>query len=130
MHRILAVVFLSLAMFCISFAQQTYDPVDGFRKTADDDDRQFTSVGNIGLTITNFGTIGTRNSSWPRQPSCEYPRGSRIEHIYQGGLWVGALVKTQNPSDPRNNQYLVSTGSSDQYRKSLGLIDGYEYNAE
>lgn len=50
----------------------------------------YTNVGKIGLTVTNFGTIGTRNQSWPTQPSCEYPLGSRIEHIVQGGLWIGA----------------------------------------
>src|SRR5713101_6185414 len=122
MHRILAVVFLSLAMFCISFAQQTYDPVDGFRKTADDDDRQFTSVGNIGLTITNFGTIGTRNAYWPTHPSCEAPRGSRIEHIYQGGLWVGAFSRNRA-------QFFVSTATSDQVSRG-NVLRGFEFTNE
>ncbi len=81
----------------------------------------FTSVGKIGLTITNFGTIGTRNAFWPNQPSCEYPIGSRIEHIYQGGLWVGAQ---------RRGQLLVTTGASDRSSRSSTqpLIDGFEFN--
>ena len=74
---------------------------------ADDTDRNFTNVGKIGLTITNFGTIGDRNAYWPNQPSCEYPIGSRIEHIYQGGLWVGAVSRTSG--DQR-----VSTGAHDR----------------
>ena len=77
----------------------------GLRKTADDTDRNFTTAGNIALTVTNFGTIGTRNAYWPDQPSCEYPRGSRIEHLYQGGLWVGAVSR-------QSAQQHVSTGAN------------------
>ncbi len=101
-----------------------------FAKSAVDVETKYTSVGNIGLTVTNFGTVGTRNSRWPAQPSCEYPRGSRIEHIYQGSLWVGALIKTVNPSDPRNGQFLVSTGANDRSTSSRGGGEGYEFNAE
>ncbi|MBI1806338.1 MAG: hypothetical protein HYR76_04725 [Ignavibacteria bacterium] len=109
------------------------DRSERYRKISEDIERKYTSVGNIGLTITNFGTIGTRNSFWPRQPSCEYPRGSRIEHIYQGALWVGAQLKTQNPSDQRNGLILVTTGTSDRSSRSSSanrLVDGYEFNAE
>jgi hypothetical protein len=103
---------------------------DGFQKTTELIDRKYTSVGNIGMTVTNFGTIGTRNAFWPKQPSCEYPRGSRIEHIYQGGLWVGGVVRTVDPGNPRNGQILVSTGSTD--RASTSSVSGgdYEFNPE
>lgn len=126
-------LFLLLILWGILFYISSAFSDEGpgtFQKTALDIERKYTRVGNIGLTVTNFGTIGTRNAFWPRQPSCEYPRGSRIEHIYQGGLWVGALMKTQDPQDIRNNQYLVSTGTSDQFRRQQGLIEGYEFNAE
>ncbi|HZY10980.1 MAG TPA: hypothetical protein VFF29_07485 [Bacteroidota bacterium] len=106
------------------------DEPQRFYKVADDIERKYTTVGNIGLTITNFGTLGTRNSQWPQQPSCEYPRGSRIEHIYQGGVWVGALLKTANANDPRNNQFLVSTGANDRSTAARRGGEGYEYNAE
>ena len=82
-------------------------------KRADDTDKNATSIGAIGLTITNFGTIGTRNAYWPSQPSCEYPRGSRVEHMYQGALWVGALSR-------RTGQIHVSTGSSDRVSTTSG----------
>ena len=86
-----------------------------------DSDKFYTSVGNIGLTVTNYGTIGTRNSYWPNQPSCEYPRGSRIEHLYQGGLWVGALSRS-------TGQIHVSTGSSDQVSTTTGK--GFEFSSD
>jgi hypothetical protein len=77
-------------------------------QTTGDDDRKYTNVGLLGLTVTNFGTVGTRNFYWnERQPSCEYPIGSRIEHIYQGGLWVGAVSRS-------TGQQHVSTGAHDR----------------
>jgi hypothetical protein len=82
-------------------------------KITDDNDKSYTTVGNIGLTVTNFGTIGTRNVYWPNQPSCEYPRGSRIEHMYQGALWVGAQSR-------KSAQIHVSTGSSDRISTTTG----------
>jgi hypothetical protein len=130
-HSVAGLLYRSLVaviLFCISPA--AFGQPDGFRKTADDIDRKYTSVGNIGLTVTNFGTLGTRNAYWPTQPSCEYPRGSRIEHIYQGGLWVGGVVKTADPQDPRNGLILVSTGATDRASTSSTNGGDYEYNAE
>lgn len=63
------------------------------QKTTDDDNSKFTTVGNIGLTLTNFGTYGHGFSLWPDQPSCEFPVGSGIEHIFDGGLWIGGFVR-------------------------------------
>ncbi len=99
------------------------DERGAIRKTADDSDREYTTAGSIGLTVSNFGTIGTRNAYWPTQPSCEYPRGSRIEHLYQGGLWVGAELRSSNPI--RDGLRIVTTGSSDQVNTNTGK--GYEF---
>jgi hypothetical protein len=90
-------------------------------KTTDDVSTNYTNVGSIGLTVTNFGTLGTRNAMWPNQPSCEYPLGSRIEHLYQAGLWIGAK--------PRNSGLaaLVSTGATD---RSGSSGQGYEFTTE
>src|SRR5512138_415498 len=93
----------------------------GLHKTNDDTDKNTTSVGNIALTVSNFGTIGTRNAYWPDQPSCEYPRGSRIEHLYQGGLWVGAVSR-------HSGQIHVSTGSSDRVSTTTGK--GFEFTSD
>lgn len=129
MIRLSAICFLICVTLGVThlFAQSDSEHLN---KAADDIERKFTSVGNIGLTITNFGTIGTRNSLWPQQPSCEYPRGSRIEHIYQGGLWVGALMKTENPADARNNQFLVTTAANDRSSSSRRGGEGNEFNAQ
>ncbi len=88
-------------------------------KIADDEDSYYTNVGNLALTITNFGTVGTRNRYWPNQPSCEYPKGSRIEHMYQGGLWVGGK--------PRNRTGIVAAVSTGVTDRSGSSGEGYEY---
>lgn len=62
----------------------------GLGKPLVDDYWHYTNIGNIGLTITNFSNIGNAFSN-PEQPSCEYPLNSGIEHVYRGGLWVGAI---------------------------------------
>ncbi len=89
----------------------------GFADLADENCTQvptrtdmYTNVGLLGLAITNLGYIGT---SWShRTPSGEYPLNSNTEHIYSGGLWVGA-VKT-------DGQARVSTGSQDANGVSQG----------
>jgi hypothetical protein len=83
---------------------------------ADDDVSKFTNVGNIGLTITNFGTLGHGFTLWPGQPSCEYPRGSQIEHMFDGGIWIGGY---------KNGVIRVTTGAIDASAANRG--EGFEY---
>ncbi|MCX7878009.1 MAG: hypothetical protein N2510_05125, partial [Ignavibacteria bacterium] len=83
---------------------------------ADDDVTKFTNVGSIGLTITNFGTIGHGFTLWPSQPSCEYPKGSGIEHLFDGGLWIGGI---------KNGVVRVTTGAIDASSANRG--EGFEF---
>ncbi|MBC8424066.1 hypothetical protein H8E07_08070 [bacterium] len=61
-------------------------------------------AGIIGLTITNLGYIGNGLSD-PGQPSCEYPLNSKVEHLFLGGLWVGAVTA--------DGSIRVTTGAQD-----------------
>ena len=63
---------------------------------AEDDFSHFSSVGQLGLTITNFGVIG-HGYNIEGQPSCLYKQYSeldfeQVEHFSYGGLWIGGLV--------------------------------------
>jgi len=62
-----------------------------------------TGAGLIGMTITNLGYIG--NGFRLNQSSCEYPQNSHVEHLFLGGLWVGAVTA--------NDTIRVSTGAQD-----------------
>jgi hypothetical protein len=69
------------------------------RHTAADDSWHFTSEGNLGLTVTNFGVFGrTFDAAYMTlgQPSCLYKLQSnllqeQVEHFSYGGLWVGGI---------------------------------------
>ena len=64
---------------------------------------KYTSVGNLGLTVTNFGILG---NGWNRMengdinPSCQYKQNTeiireQIEHFSYCGLWIGGIVNGQ-----------------------------------
>ncbi len=48
----------------------------------------------LGLTLTNYGFIGTNFTS--RSPSFEYPLGSGHHHMVRGGIWIGAIAVDDN----------------------------------
>ena len=86
-------------------------------KATGDDNSKFTGVGNIALTVSNYGVFGHGFRLWPQQPSMQYPRGSGIEHLFVGGLWVGAST----PSGVH-----VTTGAVD-VPSLRGVSEGFEF---
>lgn len=87
-------------------------------------DEKVTSAGNISLTINNFGVIGNAfNGSYDvlGYPSCEYPRNSGIEHLFDGGLWIGARIN--------NSTIAVTTGAIDATTGYTTGRSGYEFSA-
>jgi hypothetical protein len=84
-----------------------------------DDYHHYTTIGQVGLTVTNYGVIGQgyTKTPAPQQPSCLYKLHSeraseRIEHFSFAGLWIGAK---------KGGQKLVSTG----------IVDGvFDYGEE
>ena len=76
---------------CFSQTSSDQSSPARLKKLTDDDATKYTDIGNVRMTITNFGTLGTNFNNWPAQPSCEYPKGSRIENLALGGLWVGGI---------------------------------------
>ncbi len=69
---------------------------------ADDIFDQYTSVGQLGLTVTNFGILG---NGWNKingkiLPSCQYKQHTEIqreqvEHFSFAGLWIGGVVNEE-----------------------------------
>lgn len=71
---------------------------------------------NIYFSVTNFGMIGSQGGDFDDYegvfqvaPGAEFPAGSAIEHLFQGSIWIGAVVDTFPP----NNMFdtLVSVGN-------------------
>lgn len=86
-------------------------------------DRQSVEVGNIGVSVTNVGTIGRPDVRNDPQgpPSMEYPKNSGIEHLFEAGIWIGAQV---------NGQTAVSTASIDFPTGYSTGAAGFEFTSE
>jgi hypothetical protein len=85
---------------------------------------QVTTAGNIAATVSNLGIVGNSFSgSFNVQgfPSCEYPANSGIEHVFEGGLWVGGFV---------NGQLGVSTAAVDDASGYSTGKAGFEYTSK
>ncbi len=80
----------------------------------DDINNKYTTVGNIQMTLTNYGTIGKGYCG--TQPSCMYPAGSGIENLWLGGLWIGGL---------KNGQTHVTSGAVDV--SNPNKVEGFEF---
>ncbi len=71
--------------------------VRGSAKPAIDDYNHYHDVGNLGLTVTNYGLLGQGyETALQDQPSCQYKYHSRlekeqIEHFSYAGLWFGGV---------------------------------------
>lgn len=105
--------------FLLAFTQGTEED-KRLSKRLDDDNSKFTNVGNLALTVTNFGVYGHAFSLWPDQPNCEYPIGSGIEHIYDGGIWIGGF-KADNAEGSNLTGPFVTTGTTDPVNGESGV---------
>ncbi|MEL6672182.1 MAG: hypothetical protein AAFR61_08310 [Bacteroidota bacterium] len=88
---------------------------------ADVFDEKQTSANNIAGTITNLGIIGNSFSgsfSVEGFSSWEYPANSGVEHIFDGGLWVGGI---------KNGEVLVTTGAVDDASGYTTGKRGFEF---
>ena len=87
---------------------------DKLKKPTVDDYWHYHDIGNIGLTVTNYGLFGQGYlSALKEQPSCLYKYHSRlekeqIEHFSYAGLWVGGIGGMNG-----ERQKLVSTAIVD-----------------
>ena len=82
-------------------------------------------VGNMWMNITNWGFfgnysiwggLGMDDPEYPGQwaPQCEYPANSGIQYLFQGALWLGAMVQEEGYEFPR-----VSTGTDGWVRPRI-----------
>lgn len=87
-------------------------------------ERVETDAGTIGLSITNFGTIGkpdVRNN--PEGGfSMRYPASTGTEHLFEAGIWIGALYN--------NSQLRVSTSSVTTPGGYSRGASGFEFTAD
>lgn len=83
-------------------------------------DQKATDVGNIGFAVSNVGTLGRPQviTATSGLPSMEYPLGSGINHLFEGGIWIGARV---------NGQTRVSSSAVDASTGYRAGLSGFEF---
>ena len=100
-------------------------------------------IGNVGVTVTNAGFFGKANvrNNPTGPPSFEYPLNSGIEHLFESGLWVGAVrsdgivsvrtaaVTASGGYSPGAGGYEVAQASSIFSRSSLPSSDAFTRQA-
>ncbi|MCH8555659.1 MAG: hypothetical protein LAT76_10900 [Schleiferiaceae bacterium] len=83
-----------------------------------------TTSSNMRLNVTNLGTFGNAFRGYrdgSGNASCEYPAGSGIEHLFEGGLWVGGVEN--------GNTVRVSTSAIDAPQGYAPGRAGFEFTA-
>lgn len=111
MKKTIQLLAVSLLFFQHSQAQSSFD-------------EKVTTVSNVGLTLNNVGTFGNAfRGSFDvlGNPSCEYPRNSGIEHLFEAGIWIGAVV---------DGSFRVSTAAYDNSSGYSTGKAGYELTPE
>lgn len=110
-------VFTTLFTLILGFPQTSFSQL---QKTAVDDYNNYTIVGEMGLTVTNFGILG---EGWnnPNQPSARYKQygieREMVELMSYGGLWIGGIP--------------VINGNPQPARVSTAIVDGaFDYGEE
>ncbi len=92
-----------------------------FSAEAQSFDEKVTSVSDVRLTVTNIGTFGNAFRGYrdgSGNPSCEYPAGSGVEHLFESGFWIGGIV---------NGQRFVSTSAYDAPQGYATGRAGFEF---
>ena len=83
-----------------------------------------TTSSDVRLNVTNVGTFGNAFRGYrdgTGSPSCEYPVGSGVEHLFESGIWFGGVV---------NGQRLVSTSAYDAPQGYATGRAGFEFTGE
>ncbi len=110
-------IFFTLVLLSVMHAQF-------LSKVSSDDNSKFTNIGNLAITVSNYGVFGHGFRLWPQQPSMQYPRGSGIEHVFVGGLWVGVGPTTTGGIGGTR----VTTGAVDvSSLRTSGASEGFEF---
>ena len=50
------------------------------------------TANNLWLCVSNWGFLGSQMGDIEHLPSCRFPGGSKLEYLFQGGIWIGAVV--------------------------------------
>jgi len=126
-------IWIAVSIFIASLPTNASDNRRGGRTNGDDhpsrvlvlDGSPVHNAGDLHLHASNWGVFGSQPGSanpFSSAPSGEWPAGTGIEHVYTGGLWVGAI---------RNGVPAVSTAAFEaEFRPTADPLDIVYYSSE
>lgn len=86
--------FLAIIFFTTSGVRAASDRPFSSTKTNPYLVKKTHKVNKAWLTVTNYGFFGNQDDQ--RYPSFEYPGGSNIEYLFQGGIWIGGYTASDS----------------------------------
>ena len=86
----LLLFILGANLFAIDYSQKHKEDNKRYlsKPTLAKTDAKTHNVGNMWLTVTNYGGFG----DVVNMPSCEFPANSSVEYLFKGAIWIAALV--------------------------------------
>jgi hypothetical protein len=89
-----SLVLMLLAGLCISLPSVAWNPQEDLHSPMPPPQTQMKShtVGNLRLVVTNWGYFGNASEYDQISWSLEFPAESEQDYLFQGALWIGAVV--------------------------------------
>ncbi len=109
--RIVGLIFISFLALAVS-GQSSFS-------------EKVTTASNVRLNVSNVGTFGNAFRGYrdgSGNQSCEFPAGSGVEHLFEGGIWVGGLID--------GSLVAVSTSAYDAPSGYATGRGGFEFTAQ
>lgn len=78
-----------------------------------------TDQGLVELAVSDGGYLGHAWSVY-QQPSCQYPANSGVEHLYLGGIWVGARTASGEVRVSTSAQDAAGIDNANEIREFFG----------
>ncbi|MCP4582625.1 MAG: T9SS type A sorting domain-containing protein [candidate division Zixibacteria bacterium] len=103
MRELTVLVLAILAVGQLSAADKVTEYFDPVVTDVPDHSLRVHRASNIALSVTNYGKLGSEGRGiydpyWNiPAPSVEFPIDSGLEHLFQGCLWIGAVVEGDEP---------------------------------
>ncbi|QNR25427.1 hypothetical protein [Croceimicrobium hydrocarbonivorans] len=97
----------------------------GYSLMAQSYQEKTTNASNVRLNVTNLGTFGNAFRGYrdgTGNPSAEYPAGSGVEHLFEGGIWIGGKEN--------GGQIVVSTSAYDAPQGYAPGRGGFEFHVD
>ncbi len=110
--KCLSTLFILVSTYLLGLSQSSFE-------------QRVTTASNVRLNVSNVGTFGNAFQGYrdgSGNQSCEFPAGSGIEHLFEGGIWVGGLID--------GSLVAVSTSAYDAPSGYATGRGGFEFTAE